>query len=192
MKDSFVRVFALVSILSIFAFAEAEKTAVLFDFEKADELKCFQLDGPGKDAMKAELAADNKTSGKTCLKVTYPNDGWADIQFTKFNGDWSNYNMLKMDIFNPTKNVLGIQFQGADKNAGISKEAYFGDPDKRVSATFMLRGGKNEVMVPLKFDRPFDLKNVKMWSISTMSRPAGLILYIDNIRLEKGNLKYEE
>jgi len=183
--------FAIVVMLAVPFLASAAdvKQLVLFDFEKADELKCFQVDGPNKANIKAELSKDNKTTGNTCLKVSYPDDGWTDIQFTKFNGDWSAYNMLKFDIFNPTKNMVGMEFQGLDKDSGITTEAYFGESAKRVTTTGMIRGGKNTVIIPLKFDRAFDLKGVKMWSISIQTRPAGLVLYIDNIRLEKGSLK---
>jgi hypothetical protein len=197
MKRTVLLVFAVAIALLPFATraaaADAVKPLLLLSFEKADELKTFQLDSPVKESMKAEVVPDNKTVGKTCLKVTYPDTDWADIQFTTSVGDWSKYNMLKVDIFNPTKSMIGIQFQGCDKDAGISKEAYFGSPEKRVSCTFMLKPGKNDVVFPLKFDKPFDLKAVKMWSISTISRPKGLVLFIDNIRLDKGDLKdYEQ
>ncbi|MEI7904682.1 MAG: hypothetical protein WCI43_04630 [Candidatus Firestonebacteria bacterium] len=185
MKNTILFVLSLVLAVPYLAMAAEPKPLVLFDFEKADDLKCFQLDGPTKDNIKAELSPENFSTGKTCLKVSYTDDQWADIQFTKFKGDWSAYNALKVDIFNPTAGLVALSFQGADADAGFSKEAYFGDPEKRVAVSGMLRPGKNTLVFPLKFDRPFDLKKVQMWSLSSLSRPKGLMLYIDNIRLEK-------
>ena len=171
-------------------FAADSKPLTLFSFEKPEDLQCLQVDGGMKESMKTELSSENCTAGKNCLKVTFPDDSWAEVLFVKFAADWSGYNALKIDVFNPASTMVGILFQGADADAGFAKDAPFGDRDKRVSSGGTLRPGKNTLVFPLKYDKPFDLKNVKMWSLSNITRPKGLVLYIDNIRLE--NVKPED
>ncbi len=164
--------------------AADSKPLALFSFEKPEDLQCLHIDGGMKESMKTDLSSENCTTGRNCLKVTFPDDSWAEVLFVKFPADWSGYNALKMDIFNPAALNVGILFQGADADAGFSKEAPFGEREKRVSSGGMLKPGKNTLVFPLVYDKPFDLKHVKMWSLSNITRPKGLALYIDNIRLE--------
>ncbi len=170
--------------------AADSKPLTLFSFEKPEDLQCLQVDGGMKESMKTELSSENCTTGKNCLKVTFSEDSWAEVLFVKFPADWSGYNALKIDIFNPATRTVGILFQGADADAGFAEDAPFGDKEKRVSSGGMLKSGKNTLVFPLVSDKPFDLKHVKMWSLSNTSRPKGLVLYIDNIRLE--NVKPED
>jgi len=170
--------------------AADSKPLTLFSFEKPEDLQCLQVDGGMKESMKTELSSENCTTGKNCLKVTFSEDSWAEVLFVKFPADWSGYNALKIDIFNPATRTVGILFQGADADAGFAEDAPFGDKEKRVSSGGMLKSGKNTLVFPLVSDKPFDLKHVKMWSLSYTSRPKGLVLYIDNIRLE--NVKPED
>ncbi len=184
MKKVVMGLIAAILFFSAGLSAADSKPLTLFSFGKAEDLQCLQVDGGMKESMKTELSAENCTTGKNCLKVTFPDDSWAEVLFVKFPADWSGYNALKMDIFNPSVLSVGILFQGADADAGFAKDAPFGDREKRVSSGGMLKPGKNTLVFPLAYDKPFDLKHVKMWSLSNVSRPKGLALYIDNIRLE--------
>ena len=190
MRNIFQWVIAGLIAIPISLTAADSKPLTLFSFEKSDDLQCLQVDGGMKENMKTELSSENCTAGKNCLKVAFPDDSWAEVLFVKFTSDWSGYNALKVDVFNPSATMVGVLFQGADSDAGFAKDAPFGDRDKRVSSGGTLKPGKNTLVFPLKYDKPFDLKNVKMWSLSNISRPKGLVLYIDNIRLE--NIKPEE
>ncbi len=190
MKNILQWIIAAIFAIPIALTAADSKPLTLFSFEKPEDLQSLQVDGGMKESIKTELSSENCTAGKNCLKVTFPDDSWAEVLFVKFNADWSAYNALKIDVFNPAATMVGVLFQGADADAGFAKDAPFGDRDKRVSSGGTLRPGKNTLVFPLKYDKPFDLKNVKMWSLSNIARPKGLALYIDNIRLE--NVKPED
>jgi len=176
------------------AVAKDRKALVLFDFEDDKEIKeLYKENGPG-DVTKdypVEKVTDHATSGKYALKVTFPDVGdWPGIHFLKFKTDWSNYDILKVDVYNPTEEVVALNFAGADKDAGFTNEAYFGQYNLRFHASMPLKPGKNTFEIDLSGvtvedgSRAVDLKNMKRFALFVTSRPKGLVLYFDNIRLE--------
>jgi len=173
----------------------AVKKLVLFDFEDDKEVKeIYKENGPGTATKEypVERSSENATSGKSSLKVTFPNEGdWAGLHFVKFAKDWSAYDLLKFDVFNPTADVLVINASGADKDAGFTEESYFGQYNLRFNFSTPLRPGKNTIEVDLSGmtvesgERLINFKEMKRFAIFPANRPKDLVLYIDNIRLEK-------
>jgi hypothetical protein len=174
------------------AFAGKDKPLVLFDFENDSEFKDFVRDSDATTDFPAEKVTENATSGKYCLKVTLPKEGqWPGLHFIKFQKDWSKYDVLKVDVFNPQKEVFAINFGLADEDAGFTKEAYFGEYGKRFGASQILKPGKNTFEIDLvgatveDKTRAVELNKVKRFAIFIMQRPDPCIIYMDNIRLEK-------
>ena len=174
---------------------ENKNTLVLFDFEEEQEVKAlFKENGPeeGNKDFPVERSTENATSGKYSLKVVFPNEGtWPGVHFIKFNTDWSEYTYLKVDIFNPAKEVVPLNFSSADKDSGITAEDYFGDNKLRLNFAVKLRPGKNTLKLKIagalveSDERSVNLKEMRRFALFLMDRPDNAVLYIDNIRLEK-------
>jgi hypothetical protein len=165
---------------------------VLFDFEDDKEIKDLFKENNGNKNYPVEKTTDHATSGKFALKVQFPNDGdWPGIHFLKFDGDWSKYDYLKVDVFNPTNEVVALHFGGIDKDSGMTAEKYFGEYGLRYHADTILKPGKNTFEIELTGatvedkSRALILSALKRFAIFVDKRPTDFILYMDNIRLEK-------
>jgi hypothetical protein len=96
-----------------------------------------------------------------------------------------------VDIFNPQKTPITINFGCADEEAGFTTEAYFGQYGLRFGASQVLRPGKNTFEVDMNGatvedkSRTVIWKKLKRFALFVMDRPDPCILYFDNIRLEK-------
>ena len=89
---------------------------------------------------------ENVTQGKFACKLTFPNDGdWPGLHFVKFDGNWEGYDVLKVDVFNPSTEIVALNMSLCDKDSGITKEAYFGEYNKRYNASAILKPGKNTI-----------------------------------------------
>jgi hypothetical protein len=174
------------------ASAEKLKPLVLFDFEDDKEFSKFERDSDATRDFPIEKVPENATSGKFALKITFPKEGqWPGIHFTKFPKDWSKYDLLKVDVFNPQKEVIAINFGCADEDAGFTKELYFGEYGKRYGASGIMKPGKNTFEVELTGatvedkSRAIELNKMKRFALFVMARPDPCILFWDNIRLDK-------
>jgi hypothetical protein len=198
MKKLFVVLLAIVFVFAA-SFVAPQKTAakdnkplVLFDFETDAEIAgIFKENNDTKD-YPIEKVTENVTSGKFAMKVTFPDKGdWPGPHFLKFKNDWSAYDLLKMDVFNPQKEIVALNFAGADADAGFTTENYFGDYGKRFHSSFILKPGKNTIELELTGattedkERAVNLKNIKRFAFFLGSRPKGCVLFFDNMRLEK-------
>ena len=170
------------------------KKLVLFDFEDESELKnIFTENGPG-DVTKIfpfERVAENSTSGKYSLKVSYPPNGqWPGAHFTNFSKDWSKYNYFCVDVYNPLKHPVSFHTATIDEDAGVTPDNPFGIYALRFHGSFTVRPGKNTIEQDLggllvqdgsrepKFDK------IKMFVFMVVNRSNDEVLYFDNIRLE--------
>ena len=166
----------------------------LFDFEDESELKnIFTENGPG-DVTKVfpfERVAENSTSGKYSLKVSYPPNGqWPGAHFTNFSKDWSKYNYFCVDVYNPLKHPISFHTATIDEDAGVTPDNPFGIYALRFHGSFTVRPGKNTIEQDLggllvqdgsrepKFDK------IKMFVFMVVNRSNDEVLYFDNIRLE--------
>src|SRR3989339_1167190 len=176
--------------LALTVYAGKEKPKVLFDFEDDKEFTRFERDNDATKDYPTEKIVENATSGKYSLKVTFPKEGqWPGLHFTKFDKDWSKYDLLKVDIFNAQKEVIAVNFACADEDAGFTKELYFGEYSKRYAARSILRPGKNTLEVELAGatiedkTRAVLTNKMKRFSVFVMARPDPCVLYLDNMRL---------
>jgi hypothetical protein len=113
--------------------------------------------------------------------VTFPADafGWVDCWTPKLR-DWSGYEFLAVDVFNPTQDAVSL-------GVVIRDAAGTGAYDDRFNGTVQLRPGANAVSIPLATmatpggRRRLDLSAVKSWGFSADKKT---VLYFSHLRLE--------
>ena len=81
----------------------------LYTFEGADAGKYVLEDWPPefKGKSKLEVVAEHATDGKNALKLDSKAPA-GNVQFSGFDGDWSRFDTLAMDVFNPSDQPLAL------------------------------------------------------------------------------------
>ncbi len=163
----------------------------LFGFETDQELAEIKTDnGPGDKGrdFPVESSSEHATEGRYSLKVVYPDQGdGPEIVFDRFHRDWSAYNYLKVDVYNPSRAVVRLNFFAVDRepHAGENPNT------QRFFWSDHLKPGKNTYTIEIKDAKLLDdiefvnLKLIKRIGFTLVERPKGLILYFDNMRLEE-------
>ena len=165
--------------------ATAPSAVTLFDFEDAQEAQ------PVPDEnVKAEPAAEHAAGGKTALKVTFPPKG-GKVLFMSPQPDWSGYDYLVMDVFNPGDQVVNLRFEGGDRRAAASRRP-LGAYKERFIDTAPLAPGNNVVKFRVSnawtcevMADPADLKAIVGFILYPLNPAADTTVFIDNIRLAK-------
>ncbi len=157
--------------------ADSAKENMLFDFKSYSELdqlhwKCHTL---------YSLSKEHPTHGCRSLKMElYPSDYPGLAPMLKEN-DWSEYNKLCLDIYNPQDKVQ-IFIRIDDQKT----YPYYED---RYNRGFILESGMNRISMPLDTlitsgtKRNLDLKKICRLSIFMENPRKRVVLYVDNIRL---------
>ncbi|MBY0526917.1 MAG: hypothetical protein K2R98_26220 [Gemmataceae bacterium] len=163
---------------------------MLFDFEDAAELKAWSNlvlpDAKGKEpAATIEQSAENATSGKHSLKITFAGGAWPAITTTRIPDDWTPFQTFKADVTVSRPCVVGFAlFQEKSKrdpgwDGGIS----------RWVRTFFLKPGKNSIVtsIPEPTGNPYAYHTkygkAERFEIFMYSPHEGESIYVDNIRL---------
>jgi hypothetical protein len=153
--------------------------SILFDFESEEELK--QLNWECHKWF--ELSKENATSGNHALKVTLPPGQYPGINFQDIKNNWSEFQYLKMDVFNPTEEKFNFHIRIDDNKSGLEYA-------KRFDTNFELKQGLNQISIPVDSIRtnihhhPLNLKRIKRMIVFLMNNTKPRELYLDNIRLE--------
>jgi hypothetical protein len=154
---------------------------VLYSFEGADAGKYTLEDYPDefKGKSKLEVVEEHATDGKKALKLE-GNSPAANVQFTGFDGDWSHFDTLAIDVFNPADKPVAV--------SGWVKTEPNASWDDRHNWQRMLRPGLTTVKIPvgsLDFDRGrqvLDTSKIVAFNVAVDNQTV----FIDNIRLVKG------
>ena len=159
----------------------AADTLVLDDFEDASSLERW------KGAV--SLSSEYPAHGKKCLKLDLTDRRSRSISSEVLPGDWSSYEFLKFDIYNPgdTIQVGSIQIideLGTDEAAETYGKSYRGQK------IFLNRGWNHfEFLVQKAMvedgDRALAVDKIRKFGLSFGRLPGGTV-YIDNIRLVSG------
>ena len=156
---------------------DSARELVLFDFESDSELdqlqwKCHTL---------LSLSKEHYTHGKKSLKMElYPSDYPGLTPMLKEN-DWSGYNKLCLDIYNPQDKLL-ISFRIDDQKASPAYE-------DRYNKSFILESGMNRMSIPIDTlatsgtNRNLNLKKIHRLLIFVTNPKKKVVLYMDHIRL---------
>ena len=151
----------------------------LFDFESEEDLN--QLDWTCHKWF--ELSAEHATSGRYSLKMSLPPGQYPGVHFKRIYSDWSNYRLLKMDLYNPAEDTFSLHVRIGDEKSVCE----YAD---RFDMNFEIKQGKNAISIPtdaIKTNlnpRSLDLKNIKRFMVFVPDNRVKRELFLDNVRLE--------
>jgi hypothetical protein len=189
---------ASVLVLATFFAGPARRTAsakepddlMLFDFEKADDLKAWtNLDLSGARvkelAARIERSRAMASSGNHSLKITFAGGAWPTLTTTRVPADWTAWQTLKADVMVSRPCVVGFTaWQERSKRGEGYEEAV-----SRWTRTVFLKTGKNPTTAALRpaYGPIVDPKRGKVVRLEIfMYNPRkGEVIYVDNIRLSK-------
>tara|TARA_Y100001978_G_C23697755_1_gene438647 strand:- start:1221 stop:3857 length:2637 start_codon:yes stop_codon:yes gene_type:complete len=149
--------------------AEGGKTLTLSDFEDSASLRLW-----GKPDH-AQLVEKHATSGKQALKVTL-SKSLASGSWSRLPGDWSRFDHLRIDFFNPGKLMkLALRFKdGSGKGYDLWNYEIPNGPHR---AAFELK----------KIGAKMNLSDVRQfWFHESGKSSPPAVLYLDNVRLTAG------
>ncbi|MFB3893061.1 MAG: hypothetical protein ACE15C_13670 [Phycisphaerae bacterium] len=162
------------------------KTLIINDFESDADLKAVDLKGSPK------LVEEGVTHGKKALELTITPAAAASLNMDKPPADWSPYDALMLDVFNPGDSPIAAEVVICDK-AWQGKPTYW----NRHNGSAAFGPGKTTWTVPVQGlyrgeagSRNNEIKTdidpagiVRMYFIFSSKTPAMVI--IDNLRLVK-------
>jgi hypothetical protein len=159
----------------------AESTMILDDFEKPSASGIWN--GP------VSRSEEFPAHGNACLKLLAPIGQSAWFESQKIPKDWSAFDFLKFDIYNPSTRLYYGTLQILDES-GTDEQAEFQGQSYKGEDKLFLNTGWNHFEFLIQHamveegDRPLDLKKVRKlrFTFGITDNP----LYIDNMRLVKG------
>jgi hypothetical protein len=190
---------------------DTSKPLMLCDFESLDEIsKPFDILN-----LKTEFVPENATSGKNCLKLTcIPGDtrfGWCKLtawtnitpeekaniikwwggeytEKTTFGNmmyNWEPWDVLKFDIYNPSKELFKIGITVMDENSWNKDGPRY---ESRYNGEKLIKPGKNTVEIEMndlftEMGSKLNVKNIKCIWFTFVGE--GKVFYMDNLRMEK-------
>ncbi len=133
------------------------------------------------------LMDEHVTSGRKCLKVEFfPDPGSGDhypgLSLGGFARDWTGYQELRVDIFNPEQEPLKLAVRIDDSRNPPYKDRYNG--------TILLRVGANQASIKLEVlatpnnKKRLDLENIQRVIFFLVNPTKRHTLFFDNIRLK--------
>ena len=148
--------------------ASADDRKMLCDFEDEDSLRLWEK------AAHIELSDENVThgnkSGKITLRATVVAGSWTGLP-----SDWSKYDHLKLDFFNPGETVVLAVRMKDGKGKGYDNWNYK-VPKGALKAVFDLE----------KVGAKMDLSDVKQfWFHAVAKSNPPRVIYLDNVRLTR-------
>lgn len=155
----------IVFLIGIGLTSAAEK--ILSDFEDRASLRIWS------GGVHIQLSDEHVTNGKKCGKITL-NKTMVANSWSKLPRDWSKYERLRMDLFNPSDTVaLAIRIKDS-KGKGYDIWSY------------EVPSGPHNVVIDLKkVGAKMDLANVQQFWFHT-AKKTDKVLFIDNVRLTSG------
>jgi hypothetical protein len=172
------------------ASAREPEELILFDFEKADDLKAWtNLETAGAKAKeppaRIERSTDMATSGKHSLKITFAGGSWPTLTTTSVPADWDAWHTLRADVAVSRPCVVGFTVLQERSQRGDGYE----EAVSRWTRTLFLKAGKNPIAAALRpaSGNPLDPKRgqVIRFEIFMYNPREGEAIYIDHIRLSK-------
>ncbi len=133
-----------------------------------------------------ELADEPVSQGDLSLKVGLTTTQYSGISLDYFPRDWSNYALLKMDIFNPSKDIVPSIIRIHD----LLHEKRNNDYQDRFNKSFALKKGWNRITIHLREvmlspkKRSMDMAKIKKLRLFVIKLDKPANIYLDNVRLE--------
>ncbi len=166
---------------------------VLFDFEDETEANAWAPlalpKGPKEPTPKVERVAENATSGKHALKVTFAGGTWPTIATAKIPDDWMPWETFKTDVTVSRECVIGFTVM----QEASTREAGWDGSVSRWCKTAILRPGKHTISADLhpngwsairtKLENGKVMGKCVSLEFFVYSPHDGDTVFIDNIRL---------
>jgi len=155
-----------------------DRSRFSFDFETEDILDTL----PWKCKTFFSLSKKHATSGQKSLKIELYPSPYPGITLNKFNPNWSNFNVLKFDVYNEEQIPLRLAIRIDGK-----KDPSYSD---RYRHAIILNTGMNNISIPLNTlhtsgtDRNINHSSIQSVTFFLVQPKEKRIIYIDNIRLE--------
>jgi len=148
---------------------------VLDDFEEG------RIGWTGQVAL--SIVAEHASHGGHALKVTFPaGTPYPGIAASAVETDWSGFDVLKFDVFNPQGTPVDLNVRIDDP----SSTGYY----SRYNGEFLAVNGWNAFEIPLERlragNRALDVSRIAAFVIFLSAPERELTLFIDNIRLVSG------
>ena len=169
----------LLALLGCASFAAAQEETILADFEGA-------LDGGWEkngDQSSLAFGAEHATRGKSAARVSIRGE-YAGLNGARLAaGDWSKFDALKIDLFNPTDEVLSMQVNLRDALSG-------GSYPNRANLRFSVRPGASTFELNLTGlkatgGRVLDRARIVQCLLMFDAKSPDASVFVDNVRLTK-------
>ncbi len=130
------------------------------------------------------IVAENATHGDNAFKVVFPaGREYPGITASRLDLDWSGFDTLRMDVYNPQPQPVNLIIKIADPESG-------GTYSGRYNGELLIVNGQTHLAIPFSkitaSGRPLDFAHIQDFTIFMASPPRDTTLYFDNIRLTKG------
>jgi len=166
----------LLSLVTASAAFAAPQVKVLDDFEGG----VINWTGIYRGSIVSEYAMH----GSKAFKVTFEKGvEYPGITASKIDLDWTGYDTLKLDVYNPQTKPVGMEIRIDDDKSG---DAY----SSRYNGEYLLVNGQTSLEIPFEkikaSDRFIDPGKITHFEIFMSLPGEDTVLYFDNIRLTSG------
>ncbi|MCB0281812.1 MAG: hypothetical protein KDF60_04465 [Calditrichaeota bacterium] len=153
---------------------------VISDLESETELERYSWTG-----LPLELSTKYISHGDHSAKIVFTNQKYSTVSLDRFSRDWSGYNWLAFDIFNPDS-LLTLTCRINDLEHKKNNYAFADRYNSRIE----LKPGWNNIRIALAdvlnapASRKMNMKAVRNWAIFTTRLNQDRTIYLDFVRLE--------
>ena len=121
------------------------------------------------------------------MKITFNTDHFSGVGLKYFEGDWSTYKSLKIDLYNPELDPLNVTCRINDLIHVDGYEEY----EDRFNRNYHVVHGWNHIEIDLEdvktspAKRYMDMSNIKGIGLYVVSQPTDRTLYLNKVELSR-------
>jgi VanZ family protein len=156
---------------------------VLVDFADAVQLSRWSTVGDTR----LSIARPEAGATQQAMKVDFGTTKYAGASFDYFPGDWSGYQHLSIDIFNPAAAAVKISCRVHDRlHSRASTQLH----EDRFNHSYLLQPGWNQLNISIKqllaapASRPMDIQAIDSLQLFVAGRQSTLTVYVGRLSLE--------
>lgn len=129
---------------------------------------------------------DYASAGRYGLKINLATTQYSGLSFNWFLGDWSGYQQLVFDLYNPDDEPLAFVVRVHDELHDRTGRAY----TDRFNTRLLAVPGWNHFLIPVEQieqgpeHRSMNLQQLRALGIFAVALPRERVIYLDNMRLE--------
>ncbi len=140
-----------------------------------------------KDVRQLRLERNLARHGKRSLRVQLSTATYSGTSLFYFPHDWQGYRWLRFSIYNPQRREVALHCRIHDALHRRHGSRF----EDRFHTRFLLRPGWNDLSVSLEevrrapAGRTMDMQRIEGFGIFVVRQPRPLVLYIDNVYLDR-------